>query len=151
MNDKYEFTGETKEFCGKTLRRIRALKDFGSVKAGDVGGWIEKENNLSVSGSAWVSDSARVSDSACVSGSGDYITCGPIGRRGGITTIFRDDKKKVCVNCGCFSGTLDEFEKAAKATHGDTDHGKEYMALIALARIRFADTLNGTEKTEVEL
>lgn len=27
---------------------------------------------------------------------------------------------------------------------------KEYKALIALARIRFADVLNGTEKTEVE-
>ena len=43
---KYEFTGEVKD----GLNRIRALRDipeFG-VKAGDLGGWIEKERNLSL-------------------------------------------------------------------------------------------------------
>ena len=40
---KYELTDETKEFNGKTLYRIRALIDFGLVKTGDLGGWIEKE------------------------------------------------------------------------------------------------------------
>ena len=37
---KYELTDETKEFDGKILYRIRALIDFGLVKAGDFGGWI---------------------------------------------------------------------------------------------------------------
>ena len=83
---KYEFTGETKDFCGVELHRIRALKDFGDVAAGDLGGWIKGEENLShdgrcwvygtarvygdaqVSGDAWVSDDARVSGNAQVSG-----------------------------------------------------------------------------------
>ena len=43
---KYELTDETKEFDGKTLYRIRALIDFGLVKAGDFGGWIEKEEKI---------------------------------------------------------------------------------------------------------
>ena len=30
-----------------TLYRIEALKDFRYVKKGDLGGWIEKEDNLS--------------------------------------------------------------------------------------------------------
>lgn len=51
---KYEFTGETKIRCGITLHRIRALKDFGVVCAGDIGGWIEKESNLSHEGNCWV-------------------------------------------------------------------------------------------------
>lgn len=51
---KYEFTGETKVFLNKTLHRIRAVVDFGTVHAGDVGGWIEKEENLNHCGDAWV-------------------------------------------------------------------------------------------------
>lgn len=31
---------------GKTLYRIQALKSFGLVKRGDLGGYIEKEDNL---------------------------------------------------------------------------------------------------------
>ena len=57
MTKKYEFTGETKVFFGVTLRRIRALTAIAAlgVSVGDLGGWIEKEDNLSqVYGNAWV-------------------------------------------------------------------------------------------------
>ena len=57
---KYELTEETVIVSGKTLYRIRAVRDFGSVKAGDLGGYIEKEENLSHCGEAWVSDNAMV-------------------------------------------------------------------------------------------
>lgn len=50
------------------LYRIRALKDFEDVMAGDLGGYIEKEENLSQEGNCWVSDEARVYDNAKVSG-----------------------------------------------------------------------------------
>ena len=59
MNTKYEFTGEENEALGRILKRIRAIEDFGDVKAGDIGGWIEKEENLSSKDSAWVFDNAR--------------------------------------------------------------------------------------------
>jgi len=61
MSKKYELTGETKTLpCGTVLHRIRALRDFGSVKAGDLGGWIESELNLSHEGDCWVSGNAKV-------------------------------------------------------------------------------------------
>ena len=54
---KYEFTGETKEikllFRTAVLHRIRATVSFGFVKIGDLGGWIEKEENLSHEGKAF--------------------------------------------------------------------------------------------------
>ena len=53
-NKKYEFTGVTKETWAGTLHQIRAIRDFGNVKAGDIGGWIEKEENLSHDGDCWV-------------------------------------------------------------------------------------------------
>ena len=71
---KYELTEETVTVYGKTLYRIRAVRDFGSVKTGEFGGYIEKEENLShfgnawVSGNAWVFDNARVYDNAWVFG-----------------------------------------------------------------------------------
>ncbi|WP_375673902.1 hypothetical protein [Bartonella sp. TS82HLJMH] len=57
---KYELTDETIEVGRKTLRRIRALRDLGDVKKGDLGGYIEKEDNLSHDGNCWVSDDAKV-------------------------------------------------------------------------------------------
>ena len=47
MEKKYEFTNGTIEVGDVTLRRIIAIRDFGSIKAGTVGGYIEKESNLS--------------------------------------------------------------------------------------------------------
>ena len=66
-NKKYELTDETKDI-GFILRRIRALRDIPkfSVKAGDLGGWIETEQNLSQDGDAWVSGEAMVYGHAMV-------------------------------------------------------------------------------------
>jgi hypothetical protein len=69
--NKYELTSESKNVHGRTLYRIRALKDFGNVKQGDLGGWIEKESNLSQDGDCWVSDNARVSGKARVYGNAE--------------------------------------------------------------------------------
>lgn len=68
MTKKYEFTGETKELYGRTLNRIRAIKDFGNVDKGELGGWIEKEENLSHEGNCWVYDDAMAYDDAEVGG-----------------------------------------------------------------------------------
>ena len=69
MKDKkYELTDNTIEYDGKTLYQIKALKNFGNVKTGYLGGYVEKEENLSQEGNCWVSDEARVYDNAKVSG-----------------------------------------------------------------------------------
>ena len=65
---KYKFTKETKEFFGRTLHRIVATRNFGDVKKGDLGGFIETEGNLSHDGFCWVYDNARVSGNAQVFG-----------------------------------------------------------------------------------
>ena len=44
----------------RTLCRIKALKDFGDVKAGDLGGYIEDYKNLSHDGNCWIYDNAKV-------------------------------------------------------------------------------------------
>ena len=81
MAKKYEFTGETIEHRGVTVRQIRAIVVIaGVVETGGVGGWIESEKCLDHTGNAWVSGNARVYGDAWVSGnawvSGDALVSG---------------------------------------------------------------------------
>ncbi len=198
---RYTLTDETIQHLGRTLHRIKALKSFGNVSAGELGGYIENEANLSQIGNSWVScnavvydnaqvcDNAQVWDNARVYGGarvyGDarvcanariyggarvygnawvygnaqvgnarvygnaricggaeitltlhYLQIGQIGSRNDTTTFYRDKDNNPLVVCGCFTGTIDEFEAAVKAKHSGNPHEDEYLAAIALARIR---------------
>ena len=69
MEKKYELVVKKYyQVMGVILYRIRALKDFSDVKKGDLGGYIEKEDNLSHEGNCWVYDSAKVFGDVVVSG-----------------------------------------------------------------------------------
>ena len=65
---KYELTDETIEVKGRTLYRIRALRYFSDVKKGDLGGFIESEDNLSHEGNCWVFDNVQIFENARVYG-----------------------------------------------------------------------------------
>ena len=212
---KFELTTDSIKRNGVTLYRIKSLIDFEDVKAGDLGGYVEKEENLSqygnawvygnaeVSGDAWVSGDARVSGDACVSGNArvccdacvsgnarvcdnacvydnacvsgnarvydnacvsgnacvfgdawvsddarvyddalifsnaDYIYLKGFGSHNRSTTMFRTNGGNICVSCGCFSGTLEEFESKVKETHGSNKFAREYLALVEVAKIHF--------------
>ncbi|EJF84436.1 hypothetical protein MCY_01448, partial [Bartonella rattimassiliensis 15908] len=64
---KYELTNESRVVNGVTLHRIKALRDFDDVKAGQLGGFIENESDLSHDGNCWVYDNAIVFCNAVVS------------------------------------------------------------------------------------
>jgi len=66
---KYIMTADTIFFGGIKLSRIKALRAFGNVKKGELGGYISSEKNLSHYGTCWVSDNAQVRDNAFVGGS----------------------------------------------------------------------------------
>jgi NDP-sugar pyrophosphorylase family protein len=78
---KFELTTESiTNVAGKKLFRIKALVEFGDVKAGELGGYVEKEENVSQDGNAWVSGNAEVSSNAEVYGdaqvTGNAKVCG---------------------------------------------------------------------------
>ena len=151
---KFELTSESIVKFGKTLYRIRALVAFGDVKEGELGGFLEKEENLSQDGDAWVCENATVSGDATVCGnaivrgdatvSGDawvfktshYLVIGPMGSRNGFTTFFRTKNLFIGVSCGCFRGNVDEFIKKVKETHGDNKHAKTYLTAAELAKMQ---------------
>lgn len=71
MERKYELTKETKTYFGQTVYRIKSLRTFidkggNIVNAGDLGGFVRSELNLSHEGRCWVRDDAVVTDYAVV-------------------------------------------------------------------------------------
>ena len=122
---KFELTTEfiTNAF-GKKLFRIKALVEFGDVKAGELGGYVEKEGNVSQAGNAWVYGNA---DYALVQGFGTEFRC---------TTFYRGKNKKIMVNCGCFHGDLEGFRKQVKETRNGKI-AKEYLMIADLMEYHF--------------
>jgi len=69
MRKKYELIRcNAAQVGGRTLYQICALRDLPGVKAGDLGGFIESETNLSHTGNALVFGNALVCDDAWVWG-----------------------------------------------------------------------------------
>lgn len=67
-NEKYSVSNETREYEGRILYRIIAEKDNPdlNIKKGDIGGWIESEDNLSINNSCWIYDEAIAMGNAIV-------------------------------------------------------------------------------------
>ena len=152
---KFELTAETITFFGKTLFRIKALISFGNVKAGELGGYVEKEENLDHGGNAWVYGDARVYGNARVYGDArvygnarvcgdawvcvdaDYATAKGFGSVFRTTTFYRTKENQIGVRCGCFSGTLEQFREKVISTYPDDKKGKEYLMLADLMEYHF--------------
>nr|UWG04512.1 MAG: transferase hexapeptide protein [Bacteriophage sp.] len=155
---KYEFTGETKQinllFRTATLHRIRAVVEFGLVKIGDLGGWIEKEENLSHDGKAWVCGDAKVWGNAKVCGDAEVFSAshvlviGAIGSRNDFTTFFRDKDGEITVKCGCFLGKIDRFLEKVASTHGNSKYALVYRAAVEVAKLQIDLTGEAPEMDE---
>ena len=68
---KYELVGGSKLLDGTELYRIVALKNFGNVQKGAIGGYVESMNNLSQEGNCWIYDDAKVIGMAYVEDNAD--------------------------------------------------------------------------------
>lgn len=140
---KYEMTANTKIINGRKLFQIKAVVDFSNVKAGDLGGYIEKEENLSQYDNAWVYgyacvfDDARVCRDAQIFSNADYIYFKGFGSENRYTSMFRTKNRDVYVRCGCFTGSLKAFTDKVKETHGSGKYAKEYLACAEVAKIHF--------------
>ena len=132
MSKKYELVvDDTITLWGWKLFRIKALISFGSVDAGDLGGYIHKEENLSQEGDAWVSGNAKVWGNAEVSGNAEVWDLGDVivfknhwssGRH------FTYTKSNKMWKVGCFYGTGQEL--IDKAYQDNDKSGNYYKAYI---------------------
>lgn len=117
MGKKYELTADTKIHAGTTLHRIRALKSFGPIAAGELGGYIERETNLAQDGNAWVYGNARVYGNAQVYGGKHIKTVAMASRSDGWTfAAYMAPELRITAGCRNFSWTQ------AVAHWGDPQH-----------------------------
>ena len=158
-NAKYEFTGETKVVFGVTLNRIRAVAAIAAfgVAAGDLGGWIEREENLQVYGDAWVYGNARVSGNAQVYGnarvSGNALVYGnarvetvniTATRTDGYTFLVAPTPDGPRIIAGCRYFTFKEAKAHWKKTRGGSRLGDESLAIVK--HLETMAKLNGFDK-----
>ncbi|MTU21551.1 hypothetical protein GMD32_08450 [Parasutterella excrementihominis] len=152
MNKKFELLlDDTIEVFGRKLFRIKAKINFGSVKVGEIGGYIEKEENLSEHGDAWVCGDARVYGNALVYGNarvygdawvyGDAEVYGDAGVKSPKDYIvfknswssfrwFTYTKSNKMWKVGCFYGSGQELIE--KAYQDSEQSGKCYEAYVNL-------------------
>lgn len=142
MGQYFEFVkNDTITVEGHILHRIRCTRDCKWAKKGEFGGYIEKFENLF--GNAWVSDNAQVYGDARVYGNAriDCIKahCGfdVFGSYGRHTHAYITAENKIEITCGCFRGSIEEFEAKVRKTHGDNQYANEYLAIIYLIKIKF--------------
>lgn len=75
---------------------------------------------------------------ALVFGNEDILVVGPAKSSGRYTTAHRDEIIGVRVNCGCFSGTVEEFAAQIEHTHaGNSAYLSQYRAFVALIKANF--------------
>ena len=95
--------------------------------------------NALVRGNALVYENTYISSFGVIESRQDFIVFSPIGSRLGAVSFFRNQDKGVSVNCGCFSGTIEEFQKRVAETHGSNKFAKEYNSAIELAKIHILE------------
>ena len=159
MSKKYELVvDDTITLWGWKLFRIKALISFGSVDAGDLGGYIHTEDNLSQKGNAWVSGNAKVWGNAEVWGNakvsgnaevwGDAKVSGNAKVSGdakvsdlGDVIVFKNHwssgrhfsytKSNKMWRVGCFYGTGQELiDKAYRDSKKSGDFYKAYVEFV---------------------
>ena len=131
---------------GIKLLQIKCTRKIKHADVGDLGGYIEKEDNLSgdawvcgnawVSGDAWVSGNAQVSGDAKVSNNNEHCGFDCFGSANRHTHAYKTQSGKVEIICGCFRGSIEEFEEQVKKTHQGNEFERQYMAIAEVIKIK---------------
>ena len=67
----------------------------------------------------------------------DFMSVCGLGSCNRQTLIFNTNIG-IVLQCGCFYGTENAFEKQVKATHAGTNYEQEYLKMLELAHVRFS-------------
>ena len=94
-------------------------------------------NKAQVFGDTRISGYTDICHHGLISNNNDYLYFKGLGSYNRDTTFFKCNDGEIYVSCGCFKGTLTEFENQVKKTHGDNKYAKEYLECIKIVKIHF--------------
>ncbi|MBD3263402.1 hypothetical protein GF374_03415 [Candidatus Woesearchaeota archaeon] len=124
MNKKYELLkNDTVRVSGKTLYRMKLLRDIGPFTAGNLGAYIESEDNLDHAGNAWVY--------------GDAWKRPPLYIQGPVYALTVSTAEKVSIGCECHTlpDWADKFKALCEYYGIPDNHRPEYWRMLAYAEI----------------
>lgn len=145
MNLKYELTKEQKVISTFVIdptpvSRIRALRDFGDVKKGDLGGFVQSEKNLRQDGTCWIYDNAVVLQDACVYDDSKIKDNALVYGKANIArTSIVQHNTKICGNSSVYDSTISDFVILS--------HDSRIINSIINKRARIADRIRITNST----
>lgn len=90
-------------------------------------------------------DGAKLSEKDTLIGYRPFFQIGPIGSRCDVVRSYICNTGLI-VKTGCFTGSVETFKAAIIETHGDSNHGKEYLAAIAMIEAHAAIWTPATTK-----
>lgn len=141
MEKKFELTDNfIINAFGVKLFQIKCTKSFKYAKEGDLGGYVEKDENLDQESDAWVSGDARVYGDSEIDNNNKHCGFDCFGSANRHTHAYLTKENKVEITCGCFRGSIEEFEKRVEETHSGTIYEKQYKAIIDVIKIKFGLT-----------
>jgi len=141
MEKKFELTDNfIINAFGVKLFQIKCTKSFKYAKEGDLGGYVEKDENLDQESDAWVFGNAWVSGDADIENDNNHCGFDCFGSCNRHTHAYLTKDNKVEITCGCFRGSIEEFEKEVEKTHSGTIYEKQYKAIINVIKIKFGLT-----------
>lgn len=101
---------------------------------------ICQESDARVSGNARVSGDAQVSGDADIENDNNHCGFDCFGSCNRHTHAYLTKDNKVEITCGCFRGSIEEFEKEVEKTHSGKIYEKQYKAIINVIKIKFGLT-----------
>ena len=101
-----------------------------------VSGNAKVYGNAQVSGNAKVSGNAQVSGDAKVSNNNEHCGFDCFGSANRHTHAYKTQSGKVEIICGCFRGSIEEFEEQVKKTHQGNEFERQYMAIAEVIKIK---------------
>ena len=117
MEKKFELTDNfIINAFGVKLFQIKCTKSFKYAKEGDLGGYVEKDENLDQESNAWVYGDAWVYGNAEIDNNNKHCGFDCFGSANRHTHAYLTKENKVEITCGCFRGSIEEFEKRVEKT-----------------------------------
>lgn len=104
------------------------------------------EGNIKVTGVSL--KNAVMRRDALVSHQRDYLVFQNVGTENGTLTAYLTGAGEILLTRGCFTGTVEEFERLSKLRHGD-DMQKQYALLLQMIQMRLGEQIALRKSTEV--
>lgn len=128
-------TDQARVKCAEVYGLAQIFENALIAKGGAVSGWAAISGDVRVS--TEVCGGTRVCGNVnlytgTISSSDQILTIEPIGSRDDATTFIRSDNE-IYVACGCFRGTIKEFERAVLEKHTGR-YRDDYLDAISFAK-----------------